>query len=194
MPGTSEDDRAAVDRAFAALVAGYHLTADRPDPLPRSATEPARLDHLPVDLTATEPAADDERAPDPVRADPPPVPGPAPRTPAEPAGPLGSALFRFPDPAAGAQPPGEDHPDVVDEVDPFVPGPPMPIPRPAWPVLVAWIAMGYAVLVVLAISVGIRLPAWAGWLALVGFVGGFGTLVSRLPRHRPPDAGDGAVL
>src|SRR4029450_5560301 len=29
----SEDDRDAIDRAFAELVAGYHLTADRPDPL-----------------------------------------------------------------------------------------------------------------------------------------------------------------
>ena len=27
----SEDDRAAIDRAFAELVAGYHLTADPPD-------------------------------------------------------------------------------------------------------------------------------------------------------------------
>jgi hypothetical protein len=30
----SEDDRDAIDRAFAELVAGYHLTADRPDPRP----------------------------------------------------------------------------------------------------------------------------------------------------------------
>ena len=29
----SEDDRADIDRAFAEMVAGYHLTADRPDPL-----------------------------------------------------------------------------------------------------------------------------------------------------------------
>ena len=29
----SEDDRDAIDRAFAELVAGYHLTADPPDPL-----------------------------------------------------------------------------------------------------------------------------------------------------------------
>ena len=27
----SEDDRDAIDRAFAELVAGYHLTADPPD-------------------------------------------------------------------------------------------------------------------------------------------------------------------
>ena len=30
--GMSDDDREAIDRAFADLVASYHLTADRPDP------------------------------------------------------------------------------------------------------------------------------------------------------------------
>ena len=29
----SEDDRDAIDRAFAELVAGYHLTADQTDPV-----------------------------------------------------------------------------------------------------------------------------------------------------------------
>ena len=76
----------------------------------------------------------------------------------------------------------------------FVPPPPPPLPKPAWPVLLAWLGMGYAVLMVLAVVVGVRLPAWAGWLAIIGFVGGFGILVTRLPRSRPPDAGDGAVL
>ena len=36
---------------------------------------------------------------------------------------------------------------------------------------------------VLAVVVGVRLPAWAGWLAIIGFVGGFGILVTRLPRN-----------
>ena len=60
--------------------------------------------------------------------------------------------------------------------------------------LLAWIGMGYAVLMMLAVVVGVRLPCWAGWLAIIGFVGGFGILVTRLPRKRPPDSGDGAVL
>jgi hypothetical protein len=76
----------------------------------------------------------------------------------------------------------------------FDPGPPPPLPRPAWPVLVGWIGLGYAMLTVLAIAVGVDLPAWAAWAGVLGFVGGFGLLVSRLPRQRPPDAGDGAVL
>jgi drug/metabolite transporter (DMT)-like permease len=50
------------------------------------------------------------------------------------------------------------------------------------------------VLTVLAVAIGIELPRWAGWAGIIGFVGGFALLVSRLPRQRPPDAGDGAVL
>jgi membrane associated rhomboid family serine protease len=90
-------------------------------------------------------------------------------------------------------------PDPVDEADPasaesYDPGPPPPLPRPAWPVLVGWIGLGYALLTVLAIAVGVDLPRWAAWAGIIGFVGGFGLLLSRLPRQRPPDAGDGAVL
>jgi hypothetical protein len=137
-----DDDRDAIDRAFAELVAGYYRTADRVEPPPLSA----------------------------------PVPAPGPE--------LGSV----PDPV--------DVPDEPDEVesDWYDPGPPPPLPKPAWPVLVAWLGMGYAVLAVLAVVVGVRLPTWASWLAVAGFVGAFGILVARLPRQRPPDAGDGAVL
>ena len=46
----------------------------------------------------------------------------------------------------------------------------------------------------LAATFGVTLPAWAGWLAVGSFIGGFGILMTRLPRERPPDAGDGAVL
>jgi hypothetical protein len=161
-----EDDREAVDRAFADLVAGFHLTSDRPDPLEHPSPEPtpdgastaARAE--PTDLSTADPGWS------------PPV------------------VFRF-----------EPPPEIEESVpraraseERFVPVPLMPLPRPAWPVLVAWIAMGYAVLAVLAAALGLNLPRWAGWLALFGFMGGFGLLVSRLPRHRPPDAGDGAVL
>src|SRR4030095_13050728 len=48
----SEDDRDAIDRAFAELVAGYHLTADPPDPF---ANEPPTE---PVTATSPPDAAD----------------------------------------------------------------------------------------------------------------------------------------
>jgi hypothetical protein len=66
--------------------------------------------------------------------------------------------------------------------------------RPKLPVLLGWIGIGYAVLLVLGATFGLRFPLWAGWLAVGSFLGGFGVLMAQLPKHRPPDAGDGAVL
>ena len=65
-----------------------------------------------------------------------------------------------------------------------------PLGRPAVPALLGWIAIGYAVVMVLGGTFGIRFPTWAGWLAVGSFIGGFGILMTRLPR--PPAAGDGA--
>lgn len=147
MSRPSEDDREATDRAFADLVAGYHLTADRPDPMPPA---PPPSDHLEETPWAGE-----------------------------------RPLFRF------AEPPEEEPAEAEER---FVPEPPPPLPKPAWPVLLSWIAMGYALLAMLAAVLGAHLPTWAGWMAVAGFVGGLAILATRLPRHRPPDAGDGAVL
>lgn len=148
------DDREAVDRAFADLVAGYHLTAERTDAPPPPQVQPS----WPAPEPETERSSWAEDHP----------------------------LFRY------ESPPPASAPEEVEER--FIPPPPPPLPKPAWPVLLAWLGMGYAVLMVLAVVVGVRLPGWAGWLAILGFVAGFGILVTRLPRQRPPDAGDGAVL
>jgi hypothetical protein len=149
---TDADDKESVDRAFAELVAGFHLTADRPEqdwdgPATGRAPAPGSVFELPTPLP------------------PPALPAPEPND--------------------------EPEPRPADRYDP---GPPPPLPRPAWPVLVGWIGLGYAVLTVLAVAIGIELPRWAAWAGIIGFVGGFAVLVSRLPRQRPPDAGDGAVL
>jgi hypothetical protein len=160
MTGSDADDKESVDRAFAELVAGFHLTADR--------REPPEAAHEEWDGPATG------------------------RTPAP------GSVFELPTPLPpAAPPPALPAPDPIDEPQPadrYEPGPPPPLPRPAWPVLVGWIGLGYAVLTVLAVAIGIELPRWAGWAGIIGFVGGFALLVSRLPRQRPPDAGDGAVL
>lgn len=158
------DDAEAVDRAFAELVAGYHLTAER--------SEPPGWER-PSTNRPLEPGAVFE------------PPRPMPELELPPSEPVdGSLADPLARPPADPQPPPER----------FDPGPPPPLPRPAWPVLVGWIGLGYAMLTVLAIAVGVDLPAWAAWAGVLGFVGGFGLLVSRLPRQRPPDAGDGAVL
>jgi hypothetical protein len=151
----SEDDKAAIDRAFAEMVAGYHLTADRPE-LPPAPPEV---------ISESEP----EPEPDGGRLDPKPI-------------------FRFVESPA-APPPTEAPAD-----EPYEPEPLPPLRRPGIPALVGWIGMAYAVVVALAGTFGITFPTWAGWLAVAGFIGGFGILMSRLPRQRPPDAGDGAVL
>lgn len=160
MSRPGEHDRDAVDRAFADLVAGWHLTADRPNP---SAESQRTLEPTAEPLVAaTETDASDA--------------GWADQHP----------LFRYSGP-----PTSEERPEPEPR---FVPEPPPALPRPGWPALLAWLAMGYAVLAVLAAALGVRLPTWAGWCAVVGFIGGFGVLLTRLPRHRSPDAGDGAVL
>lgn len=149
MSRADEDDRAAVDRAFAELVAGYHLTADRPDPLPATSAESPQ--------GADEGWADQH------------------------------PLFHFPSPTGEPVVPAEPAP-------PYIPEPLPPMPRPALPVLLGWVGIGFAVVLVLAATFGLRSPTWAGWLAVGSFLTGFGSLLTQLPRHRPPDAGDGAVL
>ena len=151
MSRTDDDDRAAVDRAFAELVAGYHLTADRPDALPAASAE------APQTAEADDSWADKH------------------------------PLFAFPPPTGEPVTEPEPHPR-------YVPEPLPPMPRPGMLVLLGWIGIGFAVLMVLGATFGLRFPMWAGWLAVVSFIGGFGILVTRLPRNRPPDAGDGAVL
>jgi len=121
------------------------------------------------------------------RPEPPLAPAPAPPPPPDAAWADRHPLFAVEEPAAAAD-------EEEDPEDRFVPGPPPPLPRPAWPVLAGWCGIGFAALVVVAAALGLPLPQWVGGLAWLGFVGGFGLLVVRLPRHRPPDAGDGAVI
>lgn len=159
-----DHDRESVDRAFAELVAGYHLTAERP-------TEPRLALELTGESTATEERADERtagpEAPDVV---------PARLEPAAPwrAGP--SAVDR----------PGPD--------ERYVPDPLPPLSRPRAPALVGWVGVLFSAVVVLAAGFGLDLPAWLGWIAVTCFFVGSVVLLTQLPRHRPPDAGDGAVL
>ena len=165
MTGSGEEDRASIDRAFAELVAGYHLTADRPplEQSPEAAPEAGHEADAPASLAALEPEGAGDA--DPHWAD-------------------NHPLFHLP-----VQPPPPAPP-----VEHYVPEPMPPLGRPAIPALLGWMGIGWAVLVVLAAAFGARFPAWVGWVAVVGFLAGFGVLIARLPRNRPPDSGDGAVL
>jgi hypothetical protein len=162
----SEDDRDAIDRAFAELVAGYHLTADGPDTqLAETSDGPAPL----PDGTATS-------APDPFD---------------------GVANWAADHPLFGfVERPAEPRPSLDDQPTDghYIPEPLPPIQRPGVPALLGWIGIGYAIIIVLAATFGLGFPAWAGWVAVGSFVGGFGILITRLPRERPPGSGNGAVV
>ena len=151
----SEDDRDAIDRAFAELVAGYHLTADPPD--------------QPTNEPPTEPVT--------------PMPDGAPNWATD--HPLFGLMETPADVQASSLEPSQDR---------YVPEPLPPLGRPGVPALLGWIGIGYAIVIVLAATFGLRFPAWTGWIAVGSFIGGFGILMTRLPRDRPPDAGNGAVL
>jgi hypothetical protein len=163
-----EYDRDSIDRAFAELVAGYHLTAERP-------TEPRLTAELASELTSSEDSRG-EASGSPDSAEPlvlptRPEPAPVPRliVPAEP---------------TEARPPDER----------YVPDPLPPLSRPRAPALVGWIGVLFAAVVVLAAGFGLDLPMWLGWIAVSCFIVGSVVLLTQLPRQRPPDAGDGAVL
>jgi hypothetical protein len=188
MSAPRDDDREAIDRAFAELVAGYHLTADRPDPLPpphvdRESALPPKP-HGP-NPNGPNPAGPNQTATNPAGLNPPAAGAPS-------SNPLPSTawadshpLFVTPEPTPVAPEPEPD--------ERYVPEPQPPLARPRLPILLAWAGIAYAAIVVLLAAFGLRLPSWMGWLALCGFLGGFGVLVFNLPRTRPPDD-DGAVI
>lgn len=161
-----DDDREAVDRAFAELVAGYHLTADRPEP---HVAELATTDDVHAEL------------------------GDASGPPAPPVVlPFVDATPVLPTPLGWRAAPPPAEPTPADER--YVPDPLPPLSRPGAPALVGWAGVLFAAVLVLAAGFGLHLPAWLGWLAVTSFIVGCVVLLTQLPRHRPPGAGDGAVL
>ncbi|HEY9292891.1 MAG TPA: DoxX family protein [Microlunatus sp.] len=169
LPGDNQpdDDQAMYDRAFAELIAHFDSTDSEP-PEPR----------------ATDSGSPDPAVSDPAPADPAPAESDAP-------GPLPPFHFRLDDVDLTEE---DDEPvDEVPESEQFVPPNPS-WPRPSAPVFVGWLGLGYAIVAMLLIAFGVPLPRFVGWLAVLGFVGGLALLLSRLPRHRPPDGDDGARL
>ena len=197
MAGQGRDDREAIDRAFAEMIAGYHLTADPAVRTDRDLAERDRTDRERDDQQLAERGPDGDQQTDRDREPPEAGDSEPPR-----AGEKGSSagsridldsrwadehpLFSF------TEPDPETEPEPVEER--FEPGEPPPWPRPSAAVLVGWIGVGFAVLTVIAAALGAPVARWVAWTAIGAFVGGFALLLSRLPRHRPPGSGDGAVL
>jgi hypothetical protein len=175
----SEDDQDAIDRAFEELVARYHLTAARPDSLSPDLLSPDSLSTETADeptLSSHDPDVR-EGSHDPDARE-------------------GAANWAADHPLFGFVQAPADTPTPAEEPteERYVPEPLPPLQRPAIPALLGWIGIGYAIVIVLAATLGVRFPTWAGWVAVGSFVGGFGILMTRLPKERPPGAGDGAVL
>jgi hypothetical protein len=84
-----------------------------------------------------------------------------------------------------------------DDDDHYVPPVPPPLPRLDPVTKGAWVALfggpGYLLAAVIA---GWAVPGWAAFGCVAAFVGGFATLVMRMPERPPRDSGpdDGAVV
>jgi hypothetical protein len=129
----------------------------------------------------------------------------------------GAAATHFPDPARlgptthgprhrladGSLAPGEPggnaegsgSPPSDDDEERFVPPEPPPITSTDLASRLAWLGvLGGPLLLLLAALTWSRLPTLVVLMALSAFVGGFITLVARLPRDRDDGPDDGAVV
>lgn len=176
-------DRESVDRTFAEMVDGYHLTADRPDAQTAglTATEDPRPEH--ADRPEQERHEHDRHEHDDGT-------GPTGVTSPPKAFPFSEPTPVLPAPVVWRS--GPAAPEPADEA--YVPDPLPPLSRPGAPALVGWTAVLFAAVVVLAAGFGLHLPAWLGWLAVTSFIVGSVVLLTQLPRQRPPGSGDGAVI
>jgi hypothetical protein len=85
--------------------------------------------------------------------------------------------------------------DDADDQDRFVPPDPPPITSTDLPSRLAWLGViGGPVFLLVAALVWRTLPTVVVIIALAAFIGGFITLVARLPRDRGDGSDDGAVV
>jgi hypothetical protein len=93
------------------------------------------------------------------------------------------------------EPPPEPAVAPAEDDERYVPPPPPPLPHVAPDRLVAWTGVfGSPTVLLVALLVGVHLPAWLGYLLVVGFVGGFVYLVAHMSREPRDPGDDGARL
>ncbi len=102
----------------------------------------------------------------------------------------------IPEPAPGTVPGRDDAEDEpAFEEERYVPPPPPPLPHVTPDRLAAWTGVfGAPTVLLLALLVGVHLPAWLGYLLVASFVGGFVYLVVQMPRGPRDPGDDGARL
>lgn len=113
---------------------------------------------------------------------------------ASPRPPGSSQDWRTGHPLFQLNPEPDDVVDPPDQGERYVPQPMEPMPRLSRPALVGSLMLTTSALMGLLAVLGLPFPPWAGLLAITGFTLGMIILLSRLPRHRDPEDGDGAVL
>jgi len=90
--------------------------------------------------------------------------------------------------------PQEGPEDDIGRADVFVPPDPPPLPRGDAFTMLAWAGVIAGPIFLLISVIWQHAPQPLVLTALAGFVGGFLTLVSRMPKHRDDDDDDGAVV
>jgi hypothetical protein len=91
--------------------------------------------------------------------------------------------------------PEEGPEDDIGKADAFVPPEPPPLPRGDAFTMLAWAGVIVGPLFMLiSVIAWQHPPRYLMATALTGFVGGFITLVARMPKHRDDDDDDGAVV
>lgn len=89
----------------------------------------------------------------------------------------------------------DEREESVDRDDHFVPDPPAPLPHIEPYKQLAWAGViGGPLALLIAALTGLDLPEWLSWFAIVGFIGGFVTLVATMSDDDDWDPDDGAVV
>jgi hypothetical protein len=89
----------------------------------------------------------------------------------------------------------DDGAESRDREEHFVPDPPAPLPHLEPFKQLAWAGVvGGPLALLVAALTGLELPEWLTWLAIVGFIGGFVTLVATMSDDDDWDPDDGAVV
>jgi hypothetical protein len=169
-----------IDALFAAIVAGFST------PVPRSAGS----------WPASEDLADDEpRLPRPP-ASAPDEHGPSPEANASSTEANASSTeANASSTEANASSTEANASSTEDDGDGYVPPPPPPLPRGDLVSRSAWGAVvGGPLFLLLAALTWRTLPSWLLLVALLSFIGGFVTLVARMPPEPPDGPDDGAVV
>jgi hypothetical protein len=172
-PPTPEPEPLDIDSAFAAIVAGWADESPSTWPAEEDLTQGRHRRVDDPDATAGDPPGRHQERDDDELAL---------------SGPGGGSLV------PSVDQPEEGPEDDIGRADAFVPPDPPPLPRGDAFTMLAWAGVTIGPLFLLISVIWQSAPQVLVLTALAAFVGGFVTLVARMPKHRDDDDDDGAVV